>query len=306
MDESELVRDAQNGEATALAVLLGRHEAGMRAVALSLLGYGPDAEDAVQDAMVTAIRRIGDVRDRDAAGAWLRTLVRNNCRTRLRTRRPTPVADPEHFLPPADAPGPDELLEQAAVRDWVWHAIGDLSQADRVVLLLRHFSGVTSYDQIAALCGVPVGTVRSRLSHARRKLLTALRATADLTHPDSSARSEARRREATDAVAAAMCGDFPQVVGELWWPDASFTARSPGLHGGIDLALNGMECDLQAGVRQRLVSVVAGDDVLIWETELISPASDPGHCPPNAVWLHSLDRGRVRSITLFHPEISAN
>ncbi|MEU8656130.1 RNA polymerase sigma factor [Actinoplanes philippinensis] len=306
MDNSELVRCAQNGEATALGVLLGRHEAGMRAVALSLLGYGPDAEDAVQDAMVTAIHRIGEVRDPDAAGAWLRTLVRNNCRMRLRGRRPIPVADPGLLLPPAAGPGPEELIEQAAMRDWVWHAIGELSEADRVVLLLRHFSGVTSYDQIGVLCGLPVGTVRSRLNHARRKMLSALRATAGQAHPDSAARATARRREAADAVAAAMRGDFHRVVGELWWPDASFIARAAGLHGGTDLALDGMDGDLRAGVRQRLISVVAGDDVLIWETELISPASDPDHCPPSALWLHSLDRGRVRSITLFHPEISSN
>jgi RNA polymerase sigma-70 factor (ECF subfamily) len=306
VDDAELVRRAQNGETTALGLLLDRHEAGMRAVALSLLGYGPDAEDAVQDAMVTAIRRIGEVRDRGAAGAWLQAVVRNNCRMRLRATRLTPVADPELFLPPADTPGPEELIEQAASRDWVWHAIGELSEADRMVLLLRHFSSVTSYHQIAMLCGLPVGTVRSRLSHARRKLLLSLRVTAGLAHPDSSARAASRRREAADALVTAMRGDFHRVVGELWWPDASFIVRSPGLRGGTDLALDGMEGDLQAGVRQRLVSVVAGDDVLIWETELISPPSDPGHCPPGAVWLHSLEDGRVRSITLFHPEIPAH
>ncbi|WP_250004547.1 sigma-70 family RNA polymerase sigma factor [Actinoplanes sp. M2I2] len=306
INDSELVQRAQNGDATALGLLLERHEAGMRAVALSLLGHGPDAEDAVQDAMVTAIRRVGEIRDRDAAGAWLRAVVRNNCRMRFRATRPTPVADPEPFLPPAATPGPEELIEQTAMRDWVWHAIGELSETDRLVLMLRHFSGVTSYDQIAALCALPVGTVRSRLNHARQKMVMSLRATADLAHPDSSARAASRQREAADAVATAMRGDFHQVVGELWRPDASFLIRSSGLHGGTDRVVHTMEGDLQAGVSQRLVSVVAGDDVLIWETEVISPSSDPGHCPPSAVWLHSLEGGRVRSMTLFHPEISAN
>ncbi len=58
----------------------------MRAVAMSLLGYGPDAEDVVQDAALTALRRIGDVRDPAAVGAWLRAVVRNAARMRAACR----------------------------------------------------------------------------------------------------------------------------------------------------------------------------------------------------------------------------
>ncbi|MFD0784089.1 RNA polymerase sigma factor, partial [Micromonospora azadirachtae] len=72
-DDGLLVRLAQTGDATALGVLLSRHEAQMRAVAVSMLGYGPDAEDAVQDAMLVAVSRIGEVRDPAAVGGWLRT-----------------------------------------------------------------------------------------------------------------------------------------------------------------------------------------------------------------------------------------
>ena len=62
-----------------------------------------------------------------------------------------------------------------------------------------------------------------------------------------------------------------------------------------------MNRDLAAGVRQRLRNVVASGDVLIWETDLISPPDDPEHCPPAALWLQVLREGRVRQLTLFHP-----
>jgi RNA polymerase sigma-70 factor (ECF subfamily) len=65
--DSELTRRAQSGEAGALGLLLARHQAGMRALALSLLRHGPDVDDALQDAALVALRRIGDVRD-PAAG----------------------------------------------------------------------------------------------------------------------------------------------------------------------------------------------------------------------------------------------
>ncbi|MEU8157390.1 sigma-70 family RNA polymerase sigma factor [Micromonospora sp. NPDC048986] len=298
--DGELVVLAQAGDAAALGALLARHEAGMRAVALSVLGYGPDAEDAVQDAMVVALRRIGEVRDPNAVGQWLRAIVRNNSRMTLRGPSAVPVAEPEWFTRPADTPTPEEALDRAAMRDWVWHSLGQLSEPDRLVTLLRYFSDASSYDQIAAVCGVPVGTVRSRLSHARRALAAGLRAAADAAHTDVAASNDSRWRAGHDMITTAMGGDFERVVRENWWPDAEMIVPG-GPRGGRDLAINGMNRDLTAGVRQRLRNVVASGDVLIWETDLISPPDDPEHCPPAALWLQVLREGRVRQLTLFHP-----
>ncbi|MGC4816743.1 RNA polymerase sigma factor [Micromonospora sp. DT63] len=298
--DAELVALAQAGDAAALGALLTRHEAGMRAVALGILGYGPDAEDAVQDAMVTALRRIGEVRNPAAVGPWLRTIVRNNARTTRRGPRTLPVAEPEWFAQPATSPTPEEALDSGALRDWVWHAIGELSEPDRLVTLLRYFSDASSYEQIATVCGVPVGTVRSRLSHARRALAGGLRTAATTAHADVSAAGDARWREGRDMIATAMRGDFDRVVHESWWPHAEMVVPG-GPRGGRDLAIRGMTTDLEAGVRQRLRNVVASGDVLIWETDLISPPDDPEHCPPGALWLQQLHEGRVRRFTLFHP-----
>lgn len=85
LSDAELARAAQSGDAGALGALIVRHQAGMRAVALSLLGPGPDGEDAVQDAVLVALWRIGDVRNPEAVGAWLWMIVRNACRDRLRS-----------------------------------------------------------------------------------------------------------------------------------------------------------------------------------------------------------------------------
>ncbi|MFD6563733.1 RNA polymerase sigma factor [Micromonospora profundi] len=298
--DAELVLLAQTGDAAALGALLARHEAAMRAVAVSVLGYGPDAEDAVQDAIVVALRRIGDVRDPAAIGPWLRMIVRNNSRTTLRRPRPVPVAEPEWFAGPADTPTPEQALDRGAMRDWVWHAIGQLSETDRLVTLLRYFSDASSYEQIAAVCGVPVGTVRSRLNHARRALAGGLRTAATAAHADVTASNDARWRDGRDVIATAMRGDFDTVVRDSWWPDAEMIVPG-GRRGGRDLAVAGMTRDLTAGVRQRLRNVVASGDVLIWETDLISPPDDPEHCPPGALWLQVLRAGRVRRLTLFHP-----
>ncbi|WP_212735384.1 RNA polymerase sigma factor [Herbidospora galbida] len=299
LSDADLVRAAVAGDVTGLGLLLSRHRAGMHAVALSILGHGPDAEDAVQDAMLLALRKIDGLRDPAAAGPWLRAIVRNACRARLRTTGTVPFPDGEI---PAPGPTPEELLERRALRDWVWHAMDDLSEPVRLVALLRYFSDVSSYDQIAALCEVPVGTVRSRLSQARAKLATALAGTADLAHDDAAALTRTRRREAEEMLAAAQRGAFAEVVRDHWRPDVEFVG--PGGERAADdraFAIRGMEADLAAGVRQRLVEVVAGRDLTIWRADLISPPDDPGHCPPSLVWLHHLREGRVRRLRLFHP-----
>lgn len=303
--DSALVLAARSGDATALGVLISRHQAGMQAVALSLLGYGPDAEDAVQDAVLTALGRIGELRDPAAVGPWLRAIVRNNARMILRRTRAVPMADLETLALPAAEPTQEELLDGRSMRDWVWHALDELTEPVRLVTLLRYFSGVTSYEQIAALCGIPVGTVRSRLSQARSRLTTALRETADLAHDDATALAAARRLEAEHALETAQRGHFADFVRETWQPDAQFIVPNGELAGGREFAVWGMDKDLAAGVRQRLTNVTASGNVMIWETDLISPPDDPTHCPPAAVWLHTLREGRVARMRLFHPQPSA-
>ncbi|WP_113699882.1 RNA polymerase sigma factor [Nonomuraea lactucae] len=304
--EADLVREAQSGDVRALGVLLTRYQADMRAVALSILGYGPDAEDAVQEAALVALRRIGDVRDAQAVGAWLRAVVRNVCRMQLRARTPVPVGDIESLAPPRGEPDPEELLDRYATRDWIWRALQELSPNLRLVTMLRYFTGVTAYDQIAELCAVPIGTVRSRLSQARAKISDALLATASLAHDDVAALTEARRRDAEETLRAARHGSFGEALAAQWSP-AVETTWAEGKHThGFDSLIEVMDGVLNEGVRHHLTNVVAGHEVIIWETDLIKPADDPLHCPPAVLWVQFLEAGGlVRRLRVFHPRRDA-
>lgn len=88
LDDAALVRAAQTGDPTCLGLLLERHRARLHAVAIGMLGYGPDAEDAVHDTFVIALKRIGELREPAAALGWLLAVHANVCRARLR-RPPT-------------------------------------------------------------------------------------------------------------------------------------------------------------------------------------------------------------------------
>ncbi|GAA4581480.1 sigma-70 family RNA polymerase sigma factor [Planotetraspora phitsanulokensis] len=297
----DLVKEAQSGDVRALGLLLARHQAAMRAVALSILGYGPDAEDAVQEASLIAVRRIGDVRDPAALAPWLRAVVRNACRMQVRSRTAVPVGDLQALAPPSGELDPEALLERCAMRDWVWHAVEQLSPNLRLVTMLRYFTGVTAYEDIAEVCAVPVGTVRSRLNQARAKLSEALLATAGGAHGDVAALTEARRAEAEETLRAAHHGSLAEALAELWWPMVEVTWPQGKRTRGFDYLVRAMERDLGDGVRHRLANVVAGREVVIWEDDLINPPDDPFHCPPGVVWVNFLEEGRIRRVRLFHP-----
>ncbi|MEV4172468.1 sigma-70 family RNA polymerase sigma factor [Nonomuraea sp. NPDC049709] len=267
-------------------------------MALSVLGHGPDAEDAVQDATLIALRRIGDVRQADSVGAWLRTIVRNVCRSRLRSAATTtPLPD---LAVPAAGTSPEQLIDQHAMRDWLWRAIDELTPTLCMTVMLRHFSPRTpSYHQIAALYGVPVGTVRSRLSEARAKLIEAMATTADTAHDDDAALTRASAREAAEILAAAEQGRFAELTAERWTPDVAYY-RGRQRVGGRDFLIRGMASDLEAGVRQQFRIAVTSRDTTIWEMDLVNPPDKPGHCPPAVAWLMSMRNGLMHQLRLFH------
>ncbi|MFD9368490.1 RNA polymerase sigma factor [Streptomyces sp. NPDC060020] len=299
--DEELTRRAQAGEAGALGLLLARHQAPMRAVALSLLGYGPDAEDAVQEAALTALRRIGDVRDGAAVGTWLRAVVRNSCRMRLRARRETPGLDGlDHpHLRDDDPWQPEQVVERHAMRDWIWGAVEELPEQLRLVLMLRHFSGISSYQEIAAACEVPVGTVRSRLSQARAKMSQALTATATQAHDDASVRVEQSRHEAVATLEAWETGGLPREICELW-PAESEMIGMLGRPGERVHPVPVMRRYLEDGVRQHLRHVVAGRDIAIWEMDVTHDGARHV-CPPAVAWLMFRSEGRVRRLRVVFP-----
>ena len=125
-DDASLVRRAQAGDVSGLGELLERHRALLHAVAVGMLGHGSQAEDAVHDTFVIALRRIGDLRDPAAARAWLLAILGNVCRAQLRRAMPEPMAD----VPEPSAGMPVEAaIDRLVLRDWVWAALDRLSPA---------------------------------------------------------------------------------------------------------------------------------------------------------------------------------
>ena len=134
-----------------------------------------DAQDAVQDAVLRALRYFDGYRDCDAR-AWLLTIVRNRCLTWQRRERARRSVIPfvGDVVDAADPREADATAIERSDRAALERLIGALPTEFREVIVLREIEEL-SYKEISEIVGAPIGTVMSRLARARKRLAAALR-----------------------------------------------------------------------------------------------------------------------------------
>ncbi len=299
-DMEPFARAAQQGDPDGLARLLRHEYPGIRAIAVGILGAGPDAEDACQDTAVAALTHIGDLRDPSKVRPWLHAIVRNNCRMILRNRMPGLVESAGTGRIDSLLGDPAATIERGALRDLVWHGLRRLTPATLPVAMLRYFTVRNSYEEIATLCGIPIGTVRSRLSEARRQLATVLPLIGDHRHLDQGAINTERGEEAAAILSAvANCVPLPSVH-ERWAEDLVMYWPSGRISTGLAPIYDVLRSDYQMGARHRLTGVASTPGVTIWEADAIYESSRPDGFPAAGTWLLREKAGRVREVRLIY------
>ena len=169
--QSELVRRAQQGDEEAFAALVPAAVDRLIAVAYRILRDPGLAEDATQQALVIAWRKLPTLRDPDRFDAWTYRLVVNACYAEA-GRRPSKVTALR--LLPDDAAVVDSSA-QTHDRDRLDRGFQKLSLAHRTVVVLHLYVGLP-FEEIAAMLDIPIGTARSRLHYATRALRSAIEA----------------------------------------------------------------------------------------------------------------------------------
>ena len=172
-DDSQLIADALSGHSGAFGVLVERYQDRLYNTMVHIVGSTEDARDVVQDAFVQAFVKLETFQQNAAFYTWLYRIAFNLAMSRLRRKKPTvsieQVREATGLDPvdPCEAPeGPAEKDERALL---VQHAIATLAEDHRRVIVLREIDE-RSYEEIAAILELPVGTVRSRLHRARMEL----------------------------------------------------------------------------------------------------------------------------------------
>jgi RNA polymerase sigma factor (sigma-70 family) len=297
LSDAELARAAQGGDAASLGILLERHRAPLYAVALRMLGHGPHAEDAIQDAFLIALRSIDQLREPEAAGGWLHGILRNVCLRQLRERRDEILFDEVAPLEKISfEPSAEESIDRLAMREWVWSALYELPEALRITAMLRYFGSFSSYEEISTILDVPVGTVCSRLSQVKVKLAEALLKTAGLEHDEARKLAESQR-----SFTAAWTGEYNRGEGyELLASSFSEDAAWAYTSGKVVRGVPSFEGDLEAEMKLHPTSVLASKDVTVIEADFENPPDDPFHCPPATSLVFFYRDGRIHRACQYY------
>jgi RNA polymerase sigma-70 factor (ECF subfamily) len=184
--ESDLVDRARERDESAIRIIIQRHNRRLYRIARGILRDDTEAEDAVQETYLKAFLHLDEFRGDAAVGTWLCRIVMNESLDRLRRRRPMlnwstmeengkPGADIIRLPVNASRPDPERAAAQRQIQALLEHAIDELPEDFRLVLVARAIEEM-SVEETAALLNIRPETVKTRLHRARHRLRTVLEA----------------------------------------------------------------------------------------------------------------------------------
>lgn len=184
--ESELVTRARRRDEAAIRAIIQRHNRRLYRIARSILRDDAEAEDALQETYLKAFLHLDEFRGDAAIGTWLCRIVMNESLDRLRRRRPTvdwstmeedgkPNAEIIRLPVDTSRPDPERAAAQRQIQQLLEHAIDELPEDFRIVVVARAVEDM-SVEETAALLSILPETVKTRLHRARHRLRASLEA----------------------------------------------------------------------------------------------------------------------------------
>lgn len=179
MQDLELIDLFNEGDEEAFEELVIRYEIKIYSACFYFLKNKEDAEDAAQDVIIKLYRKLHTFRKEAAFSTWLNYVTANTCRDILRKKKRNTVIHLDADIQtekgqikrelPSGEPGPQDLIEGKELSTLVIGALFLLSEDHRNVLLMREYQSLT-YEEIAEILEISLGTVKSRLYRARKEL----------------------------------------------------------------------------------------------------------------------------------------
>lgn len=183
MNEELLIRKGLRGDEEALETLFTRHKRTLFQTALRLLGNAEDAEDALQDGLLSAYRNLKRFEGRSQFSTWLTRIVINAALMRRRSKKvrtAVSLDEParEDELPASerfadDGPTPEQTYQRTELRRLIGENLDELSPLLRTAFILREVEGFST-GEAASKLGVTENTLKARLWRARQQLASRL------------------------------------------------------------------------------------------------------------------------------------
>ena len=183
-DEKKLIERAYGGDPSAFNRLMAQHENRMYAVALRMCANREDAQDCLQEAMLRVYRAIGSFKGQSTFSTWVYRITMNTCLDELRRKKNRQNTSLDNLVdmgwsPTDGGAGPEKQALMREMREKMHGAIHELPDDMRAAVVLRDIQGF-SYDEIAQMLEINVGTIKSRISRGREKLREKLKEYSEL------------------------------------------------------------------------------------------------------------------------------
>lgn len=178
-EDAQLILRSQQGDIQAFEELVIKYEKKVYTIAYKYMGNHEDASDQAQEAFIKAYQAIGSFRNDASFGTWIGRIVANKCLDELRKRKryqttslddeiTTDEGSVKKELKASDA-SPEEQMEQKETAAYLQELIDGLKPEYKAVVMLRELEGY-SYEEISQQLDCSLGTIKSRLSRARKYL----------------------------------------------------------------------------------------------------------------------------------------
>ena len=175
--EAILIEKAKTGDVESFEILIGTYQKRAFNIAYRMLGNLEDANDVTQEALVKVYRSIPNFKGNSSFSTWLYSIVNNACIDFIRKNKKVKLlylekeqGDESYKIEiPDEINTPECLFEKNEVKRMVHDAINQLNYEQRNIIILRDIQGF-SYQEIAEMINVSLGTVKSRISRARSNL----------------------------------------------------------------------------------------------------------------------------------------
>jgi len=198
LNEAKLIRAGQRGDQQAVEALFSRYQRPLFQTALRVLGNAEDAEDALQDGLLSAFRNLKRFEGRSQFSTWLTRIVINAALMRRRSAKARPAVSldetpREDELPATeryadDGPTPEQVFAGTEIREMINSNLDELSPLLRTAFLLREVEGYST-GEAAKKLGVTENTLKARLWRARHQLANRLGRRLRRTYDDMTGRN---------------------------------------------------------------------------------------------------------------------
>ena len=181
LQERDLIRKAKQGDMLAFEELILKHEKIVYNLALRMMNHSEDAMDISQEVFLKAYRSLSNFDERSAFSTWLYRITHNTCIDEIRKRKGKQTYSLEEDLESEDGSmqrqvaddgdTPEESLMRKEQKSEILRALDTLSEEHKAAIILRDVKGM-SYEEIAEILELSLGTVKSRINRARNQLKT--------------------------------------------------------------------------------------------------------------------------------------